>query len=70
MKLETFIKIEGLQISIKPGDNNFDIITNKVKINNKRSQSAINIKERLENGYNSSIDKGNAKKTFYNKHKK
>lgn len=54
----------------KVSDNNIDIITNKVKIKSKRGQSAINTKERLENSYNSSIDKGNAKKAFYNKHKK
>lgn len=68
MKLVTKLQVDNIIIE-KSNDNNFDIITNKVKIKNKRGQSAINSKERLENQYSSSIDKGNAKKSFYNKHK-
>ena len=68
MKLVTKLQVNDIIIE-KSNDNNFDIITNKVKIKNKRAQSAINSKERLENQYSTSIDKGNAKKNFYNKHK-
>ena len=68
MKLETITNVLG-GISIVSNDNNIDIITEKVKIKNKRSTSAMQAKERLENQYNNGIDKGNSKKAFFNKHK-
>jgi hypothetical protein len=57
-------------LSIQTNDNNTKIIASKVKIKSKAGQKAMQAKERIENSYNSSIDRGNAKKAFYNKHKK
>ena len=56
MKLVTKLQVNNITIE-KSIDNNFNIITNKVKIKNKRSQSAINSKERLENKYSDAIEK-------------
>ena len=68
MNLQTVYNIDGISINTRV-DNNTSIIASKVKITNKARQSANNAKEKLENTYNSSIDKGIKKQSFYNKHK-
>lgn len=69
MNLQTVYNIDSINITTRV-DNNTSIITSKVKITNKARQSANNAKEKLENTYNSNIDKGTKKKAFYNKFKK
>lgn len=71
MKLETikYCSVIDANVSVKPKDNNISIITDKVKITAKYKQTAQNKKEKIENIYNSSIDKGAKKRNFYNKHK-
>lgn len=68
MNLQTSYNVDGISITTKL-DNNTTIIASKVKITNKVRQSANNAKEKLENTYNSNIDKGIKKQSFYNKHK-
>jgi hypothetical protein len=53
--------------------NNLDIITDKVKIKSKRGQSAMNIRENLEDKFLkiAQIERKKTKKqNFFNKHKK
>jgi hypothetical protein len=57
-------------LSIQTNDNNTNIIASKVKIKSKAGQKAMQAKERIELSLANGIDKGNAKKAFYNKHKK
>lgn len=68
MKLATIQQLDNIVIE-QLQDNNNSIITNKVKITNKRRQSAINTKERLELQYSNGIDKQNKKRAFFAKHK-
>lgn len=68
MNLITVQKFQNIKIETNQ-DNNNSIITNKIKITNKRRQSAINTKERLELQYSNGIDKQNKKRAFFAKHK-